>query len=165
MPQLDLPRRPSKFDRDAFHVWYPRLTGYHYFVVDTMRLRNCTGIATWVNNWKSPVAEPKDAAPELLELQIILGLSSVEMAGLFHISEAELAQWRRDGVPSLRKATAGRLLDLARLLRDQIIPERIPEIVRTREEWLGNRSILEVLGDEGVDPIYVYLDRLFLSGA
>ena len=37
----------------------------------------------------------------------------------------------------------------------------IVPIVRTPDAWLGNRTILETLRAEGVDPIYAYLGRLF----
>jgi hypothetical protein len=52
-----------------------------------------------------------------------------------------------------------------RLFRHKLIASRIPEIVRTPDAWLNDRSILETLRLEGVDPIYAYLGRLFSYGA
>ncbi len=45
--------------------------------------------------------------------------------------------------------------------RDRVKASRIPEVVRTPDSWLGNRTILETLRADGPDPIYTYLGRLF----
>ena len=63
-----------------------------------------------------------------------------------------------------KRASVERLVDLARLFRGRLIASRIPEIVRTPDAWLGNRTILETLRTDGVDPIYSYLGRLFNYG-
>jgi len=57
------------------------------------------------------------------------------------------------------------LVDLAKLVRRRVIASRIPEIVPTPDAWLNNRTILETLSSEGLDPIYAYLERLFNYGA
>jgi len=98
---------------------------------------------------------------ELDETRRILGLSQHEMADLFHIRQPSLAEWHSRGVPPARRASVGRLYDLARTLDAKIIATRIPEIVRTPDAWLDHRSMLEVIRAEGVAPIYDYLARLF----
>jgi len=70
----------------------------------------------------------------------------------------------RDGVPQEKRASVERLLDLAKLFRRRVIASRIPEIVRTPDAWLRDRTILETLRADGVDPIYAYLGRLFNYG-
>lgn len=89
------------------------------------------------------------------------GLSDTELADLFGVRRPSLAGWREHGLPQGRQATAERLHDLAKVFRREIIASRIPEIVRTRDEWLGDRSILETIRRDGVEPIYGYLRRLF----
>ena len=69
--------------------------------------------------------------------------------------------WRRHGIPLSRLASVERVADLARLLHNEIIPTRIPQIARTTDEWLGNRTMLQVIADDGPEPIYSYLRRLF----
>ena len=98
---------------------------------------------------------------ELGEIQETFELSNTELAALFQRTASSLAEWELRGVPKERRATAERLAGIARLFRKNVIRSRIPEIVRTPDDWLGKRTILQVLATDGVDPIYVYLARLF----
>jgi len=98
---------------------------------------------------------------ELDEIRETFRLSKSELAALFQRRAPSVAEWETRGIPIDRQATAERLVDLARLLRRKLVQRRIPEIVRTKDAWLGDRSMLEVLATEGVDPIYAYLGRLF----
>lgn len=104
---------------------------------------------------------PPVIAPEIAQTQDILGLSQGEYADLFGIRQPSLAAWRAGHIPPARRASVERLHDLALVLQREVTPSRIPEIVRTPDAWLGNRSMLEVIRAEGVAPIYGYLARLF----
>ncbi len=99
--------------------------------------------------------------PPLAEIIDIFGLSQTQLADLFSIRQPSLAAWLADGVPPTRRASVEELLDLARALQREVIPTRIPEVVRRQDAWLGNRSMLEVIRAEGVQPIWAYLARLF----
>ncbi len=101
---------------------------------------------------------------ELDEIREVFGLSRAEMAELLGRRAQSLAEWETRGIPLERRASVERLLDLAKLFRRRLIASRIPEIVRTPDAWLGNRTILETLRIDGVDPIYAYLGRLFDYG-
>ena len=101
------------------------------------------------------------ATAELEEIRDIFGLTQAEMADLLGRRAQSIAEWETRGIPRDKRASVERLLDLAHLFRKRLIPSRIPEIVRTPDEWLGNRTILETLRTDGVDPIYAYLARLF----
>ncbi len=98
---------------------------------------------------------------ELDEIRQTFGLTKPELAVLFGRQAPSVAEWAVRGIPADRRATAERLVGLARLFRRQLIESRIPEIVRTKDSWLGNRTILQVLASDGVDPIYAHLARLF----
>ena len=53
---------------------------------------------------------------------------------------------------------------MAKIFRRKMYEDRIAEVVRTPDEWLGGRSILEALGSDppnGIDAVYTYLERLF----
>jgi DNA-binding XRE family transcriptional regulator len=102
---------------------------------------------------------------ELEEIREVFGLSKSEMADLLHRRPQSLIEWETRGIPAEKRASVERLHDLARLFRSRLIASRIPEIVRTPDAWLGNRTILETLRIEGVDPIYAYLGRLFNYGS
>jgi transcriptional regulator with XRE-family HTH domain len=95
------------------------------------------------------------------EIREILGLSQAEIAALFGVPQPTVASWRARGIPESRLAGVKRLHDLALLLRKELNPSRIPEIVRTKDAWLGDRTVVEVIQAEGVAPIYGYLARLF----
>jgi hypothetical protein len=95
------------------------------------------------------------------EIRETFGLSKTELATLFGRQAPSVAEWAKRGIPFDRRATAERLVDLAALFRRELVPSRIPEIVRTPDAWLGGKTILQVLATDGVDPIYAYLKRLF----
>ena len=98
---------------------------------------------------------------ELDEIREVFALSRSEMADLLGRRAQSISEWEERGIPNEKRASVERLLDLARLFRSRVIASRIPEIVRTPDAWLLNRTILETIRAEGVDPIYAYLGRLF----
>jgi DNA-binding XRE family transcriptional regulator len=106
----------------------------------------------------------KGTVSELQEIRDVFGLSRAEMADLLGRRAQSIVEWETRGVPREKRASVERLLDLAQLFRRRVIASRIPEIVRTPDAWLGNRTILETLRIDGVDPIYGYLGRLFHYG-
>jgi DNA-binding XRE family transcriptional regulator len=101
---------------------------------------------------------------ELQQIQEVFGLTRSELADLLGRRAQSIIEWETRGVPRDKRASLERLLDLANLFRRRVIASRIPEIVRTPDAWLGNRTILETLRTDGVDPIYAYLGRLFNYG-
>ena len=105
------------------------------------------------------------ATSELEEIREVFRLSKSEMADLLGRRPQSLIEWETRGIPAEKRASVERLHDLAQLFRSRLIASRIPEIVRTPDAWLGNRTILETLRIEGVDPIYAYLGRLFNYGS
>jgi DNA-binding XRE family transcriptional regulator len=106
----------------------------------------------------------KGTISELQEIQDVFGLTRAEMADLLGRRAQSIIEWETRGVPREKRASVERLLDLAQLFRRRVTASRIPEIVRTPDSWLGNRTILETLRVDGVDPIYAYLGRLFNYG-
>lgn len=106
----------------------------------------------------------KGTVSALQEIRDVFGLSRAEMADLLGRRAQSIVEWETRGVPREKRASVERLLDLAQLFRRRVIASRIPEIVRTPDAWLGNRTILETLRIDGVDPIYAYLGRLFHYG-
>ena len=102
-----------------------------------------------------------EACEMLDEIEQTLGLKETELADLFGVRRPSVSGWRLSGIPRARRAGVERLLDLARVLAREIKESRIPQIVRTKDEWLGNRTILETIARDGVEPVYGYLRRLF----
>lgn len=104
------------------------------------------------------------AVGELEEIRDVFGLSKSELADLLGRRAQSLLEWETRGIPRDKRASVERLLDLAQVFRKRVIASRIPEIVRTPDAWLGDRTILQTLRADGVDPIYAYLGRLFSYG-
>jgi transcriptional regulator with XRE-family HTH domain len=104
------------------------------------------------------------AVPDLHEIRSTFGLTKNELADLLQRRASSVSEWEHRGVPLERRASVDRLVDLARIFRARVIASRIPEIVRTPDDWLGGRTMLQTLSQEGVDPIYTYLARLFNYG-
>ena len=103
----------------------------------------------------------KATVSELDEIREVFGLTRSEMADLLGRRAQSISEWEMRGIPREKRASVERLLDLAQLFRKRVKPSRIPEIVRTPDAWLGDKTILETLRTDGVDPIYAYLGRLF----
>ncbi len=101
----------------------------------------------------------------LSDIERIFALSESGLARLFRIERQSLVEWRRKGaIPVGRRASVERVAELARALQRELLPSRVPQIVRTKDSWLDNRSILETLAVHGPDNVYAYLHRLFSYG-
>ena len=103
----------------------------------------------------------REANQVLDEIKGVFALSETELADLFGVRRPSLSGWREEGIPPARQATAEQLLDLARVLAREVIASRIPQIVRTPDAWLDNRTILQTIQRDGTAPVYGYLHRLF----
>jgi DNA-binding XRE family transcriptional regulator len=101
------------------------------------------------------------ALAELEELRSTFGLSQSQLADLLGRRAQSIHEWESRGIPQEKRASVERLVDLARLFRRRVSASRIPQVVRTPDDWLGGKTILETLRTDGVDPIYAYLARLF----
>ncbi|MDB5069008.1 MAG: hypothetical protein JWM87_119 [Candidatus Eremiobacteraeota bacterium] len=99
--------------------------------------------------------------PELTEIRETFGLNKSDLAEVLQCSRSSITKWELRGIPRDRRASVERLVDLARIFRARLISSRIPKIVRTPDTWLGGRTMLQTLGQEGVDPVYAYLARFF----
>jgi hypothetical protein len=89
------------------------------------------------------------------------GLNETDLAALFGVTRPSIAKWRLRGVPVERVADVDRVRELARYCARRFIAVRIPQIVRTSSKGLGGKSMLAVIGQSGVEPMYAYLDCLF----
>jgi len=96
----------------------------------------------------------------LQRIQTILGLNQTQTGKLFGVTRQAVAQWRVRGVPNERLADISRVEDIANLLDRKLLPERIPQIIRTPSRGLGGRTILQVLQTDGTEPIRDYVETL-----
>jgi hypothetical protein len=94
----------------------------------------------------------------------VLGLVDIEMVALFHVSPAELAQWKRTGVPAERAADVVAVEDVAKRLSVWLEGDRLRSFARQPRSEFGGRPLLQVLAEEGPAPVHAELDRLLASG-
>ena len=98
----------------------------------------------------------------LSEIQTTMGLNTAELGRIFGVTRQAVDQWQTKGVPAERVAEVERVRDVARVLFEELIPERIPNVVRTPAKGLDGRTMLEVLAEpEGADRVRGYLARLY----
>lgn len=106
----------------------------------------------------------RQACEDLDAIRRVFDLSEAELGDLFGVQRTSVIGWREHGIPPARRASVERTLDLARVLERELIPTRIAEIVRTPDEWLEGRTILQTIRTHGAETVYGYLRRLFAYG-
>ncbi len=98
---------------------------------------------------------------QLDRIREVFDLSEHELASLLGLQRQSVSEWREKGIPSVRRASVERLVDLANVFAREVIESRIAQIVRTPEGWLGGRTILDTIRIDGPEAVYAYLRRLF----
>ncbi|HZS15796.1 MAG TPA: hypothetical protein VFC09_14470 [Candidatus Dormibacteraeota bacterium] len=101
---------------------------------------------------------------ELQRAAAVLGLAEVEMLALYHVAAEELARWRRSGVPAEHRASVAAVEDVAKRLSVWMEGDRLRSFVRQPRAEFGGRPLLQVLAEEGPQPVHAELDRLLASG-
>lgn len=94
----------------------------------------------------------------------VLGLHDVELVALLHVSPAELAQWKRSGVPAERAGDVAAIEDVARRLAVWLEGDRLRSFVRRPRSEFGGRPLLQVLAEEGPAPVHAEIDRQLALG-
>lgn len=91
----------------------------------------------------------------------VLDLNETEVGRLFGISRQAVTSWRAKGVPASRSRRLADILRVVDILEMQLLPDRIPGVVRTPASTLGERTVLEVLADEDAHDLLVTLRTAF----
>jgi hypothetical protein len=73
----------------------------------------------------------------------VFELSGTELGRLFGVSRQRIGQWREEGVPVAHQRKLNDLARIADVLERNLMPERIPGIVRTVAAAFGKRTLLE----------------------
>lgn len=94
----------------------------------------------------------------------VFGLHDVELVAIFHVSPAELAAWKRSGVPDERAADVAAVEDVAKRLAVWLEPGPLRSFVRRPRPELGGRPLLQVLAEQGPQPVHAEIDRLLAAG-
>lgn len=94
----------------------------------------------------------------------VLGLHDVELAAIFHLSPAEVAEWKRGRVPAERAADVAAVEDVAKRLAVWLEGDRLRSFVRQPRSDFGGRPLLQVLAEDGAAPVHAEIDRQLALG-
>lgn len=97
----------------------------------------------------------------LAEIKNALDLSAADLGRIFGTSRQAVDQWMDRGVPPSRTAEVERVGDVVRYLRKKFKVDRLPQVVRNEVPALGQRSMLQVLIDDGAASLHDYLRAAF----
>ena len=88
-------------------------------------------------------------------------LSVTDVARLFGVARQAVQQWLDAGVPSARQPKLAVILRIADLLDRNLVPERLPAVVRTPATAYDDRSILEAIADDDHETVLCAVERSF----
>ena len=107
------------------------------------------------------LAELSGAGTGLERLMVAWGLTVTDVARLFGVRRQAVQQWLDEGVPGARQPKLHTILETADLLERNLLPERIPGIVRARSEAYGGRSMLDLITNDRQDELLESVRRSF----
>ena len=105
--------------------------------------------------------ELSGAGTGLERLMAAWQLSVTDVARLFGVARQAVQQWLDDGVPPARQPKLAVILRIADLLDRNLVPERVPGVVRTPARAYGNRSSLQAIGDGDHEAVLHAVERSF----
>lgn len=88
-------------------------------------------------------------------------LSVSDVARLFGVARQAVQQWLDDGVPPARQPKLATVLRIADLLDRNLLPERVPAVVRTPAAAYGDRPILQAIADDDHEAVREVVERSF----
>jgi hypothetical protein len=107
------------------------------------------------------LAELSGAGTGLERLMAAWSLTITDVARLFGVRRQAVQQWLDEGVPGARQPKLHTILETADLLERNLLPERIPGIVRAPSEAYGRRSMLELMANDRQDELLESVRRSF----
>jgi len=88
-------------------------------------------------------------------------LSVTDAGHLFGVARQAVQQWLDGGVPPARQPKLVMVLRVADLLERNLLPERVPGVVRTPARAYGNRTLLQAIADDDHDHVFEVVARSF----
>ncbi|MGH9892913.1 MAG: hypothetical protein ACREA0_13175 [bacterium] len=105
--------------------------------------------------------ELESGMPELEKVADSFALSDTELARLFGVSRQRIAQWKVEGVPAGHQGKLNAMARLAEILRHNLLPDRIPGIVRESAPALDARSMLDLIAEGRLDYLLARVEDSF----
>lgn len=107
------------------------------------------------------VQELESAEPPLERVGRTFELSDTGFGRLFDVSRQRIAQWRDEGVPVTRMSKLNTLSRIADVLEHQLIPNRIPGVVREKAKAFRGRSMLDLIAEDRQDEVLKRVEESF----
>jgi hypothetical protein len=107
------------------------------------------------------LAELAGAGTGLEHLMASWRLSVTDVARVFGVRRQAVQQWLDDGVPPGRQPKLLAILGIADLLERNLLPERIPAVVRSPSEADGGSSMLDALAADRHEELLERTRRSF----
>jgi transcriptional regulator with XRE-family HTH domain len=105
--------------------------------------------------------ELSGAGTGLERLMAAWQLSITDVARLFGVARQAVQQWLDDGAPAARQPKLATILRIADLLDHNLLPERVPGVVRTPAAAYGDRSMLQAIAADDHDDVREAVARSF----
>jgi hypothetical protein len=110
---------------------------------------------------RSVLAELVGAGTGLEAMMASWHLSVTDVARVFGVRRQAVQQWLAEGVPPARQPKLLAILGIADLLERNLLPERIPAVVRTPSPADDGRSMLEALAADRHEELLERTRRSF----
>jgi hypothetical protein len=104
----------------------------------------------WFENTQSTIKANKKYVSELQNICKVFKLSKMELAALFRQSVENIEKWNAGDIPVFYYTQIELVSNFIAALEEQCESTLIPKIIRTKDIGLGNRTILQVLTDDGL---------------
>jgi hypothetical protein len=88
-------------------------------------------------------------------------LSITDVARLFGVRRQAVQQWLDEGVPAARRVKLLGISEIGDLLDRNLVPERIPGVVRAPSPAFGGRSMLEAIAADRQEEVLEDVRRSF----
>jgi DNA-binding XRE family transcriptional regulator len=115
--------------------------------------------AATMNNTLSRIYS-KRGVRTLGHLRKAFSLTRTDVARLFRVTPEAVLKWERNGVPVQRLAEIDRCFQLAEMMQHRLRPDRLPALVRTPAADFNNRTVLEMIAENGTQAVYDYMRRI-----
>ncbi len=119
------------------------------------------GSADYQRFARAVLSELSGAGTGLERLIVAWGLTVTDVARLFGVRRQAVQQWLDEGVPGARLPKLHTILEIADLLERNLLPDRIPGIVRAPGEAYDGRSMLELIQADRHDQLLDSVRRSF----
>lgn len=91
----------------------------------------------------------------------VWGVSRTELGRRLGVSRQALTKWLEDGIPPGRVVEVADLAAATDLLLHHLKSDRVPAVVRREAPGLADRSLLEVLQEDGADAVLGAVRSMF----